>query len=68
MPNNWSNFINEILLNIDNDKPRNISPIESSDKKEITALNETDALILWKLFSLKQQNMLCSLSARMGSP
>lgn len=50
MSNNWSNFINEILLNIDNDKPRSIRPIKNSDKKEIITLNETDALILWKLF------------------
>lgn len=50
MPNTWSNFLNEILLNVDNKQPRDINAIENTDKKEITILNETDALILWDLF------------------
>lgn len=50
MSNGWKNFINEILLNIDNGKPRNIAPVAREDKEKIHILNETDALILWENF------------------
>ena len=50
MANYWKNFINDILLNLDDDCSRDVEPIEDRDKKMITALNEIDAIILWHRF------------------
>lgn len=47
---NWKHFIDDILQNLDDGCPRDVDPIEEHDKKMVTFLNETDAMILWQRF------------------
>ena len=68
MPEEWSNFIDEMLLNCDQGKPRDIGPVEDRDKQAILPLKETDALVLWELFLPERAKLALLFERTYGPP